>query len=169
MILGIPCLFAGQPRFYIPHIDLDSVIPLAAGREIWGYPKKLAAITIETDVAGNDILWGRMERPAGNPICSAGVRPERPLPVTGETTEGYSMGLRVIPSPEEDKPPSLAELVDVHSKTTIKAHWQGPGWVEFHNHSELDPWYRLEVKRIVSATYRINDMTLGFGRVVKSY
>lgn len=168
VILGIHCLFGGEQRFYIPHIVLDSDVPLAAGREIWGYPKKLAHITVETE-GSDDLLWGRMERPRGNPICSAGVRPEKALPVTGHSTDGYSMALRVIPSPEEGAPPSLAELIDVHSTTTVKAHWQGPGWVEFHSHSDVDPWHRLPVKRVVAATYRINDMILGFGKVVRRY
>lgn len=79
------------------------------------------------------------------------------------------MALRVIPSPADGEKPSLAELIDTHSVNTVKAEWQGPGWIEFHNHSVVDPWYKLKVKTVVSASYRISDMILGFGRVVKRY
>ena len=48
VILVINCLYNGQPTGYIPHIVVDNEVPLAAGREIWGYPKKLAKIEIET-------------------------------------------------------------------------------------------------------------------------
>lgn len=167
-ILGIACTFEGEPRVYIPHIVLNSEVPLAAGREIWGYPKKLAEITIETE-APMDVLFGKMERPRGNLIVSAGVRPETPVEISGEPEEGYSMALRVIPSPTDGEKPSLAELIDTHSVNTVKAEWQGPGWIEFHNHSDVDPWYKLKVKTVVSASYRISDMILGFGRVVKRY
>lgn len=66
-ILGINCLLDDQPRFYIPHIVVNNDIPMAAGREIWGYPKKMADITYVNEV---DMIWGKMERPAGHPICS---------------------------------------------------------------------------------------------------
>jgi len=167
-ILGIPCNFNGEPRVYIPHIVLDSEVPLAAGREIWGYPKKLAEITVETE-APRDVLFGKMERPKGNPIVTAGIRPETPVEFSDEPVEGYSMALRLIPSPTDGEDPSLAELVETHTVNTVKAEWRGPGWVEYHNHSAVDPWYKLKVKEVVDATYRINDMVLGFGKVVKRY
>ena len=167
-ILGISCLFEGTPRFYIPHIVLNSEMPLAAGREIWGFPKKLADITIETD-APSDLLSGKMERPSGHLICSAGIRPETPVDVSGEPEDSYSLALRLIPSPVEVAKPSLAELVETHSVNTLKEVWTGPGWVEFHSHSEVDPWHKLKVKEVVNASYRINDMILGFGRVVRTY
>lgn len=168
VILSISCTFEGAARSYIPHIVVNSEMPLAAGREIWGFPKKLADITVETEAA-TDLLSGKMERPSGHLICSAGIRPETSLQVNGEPQEGHSLALRVIPSPVEGAKPSLAELVETHSVSTTKQAWTGPGWVEFHSHSQVDPWHKLRVKEVVTANYRISDMTLGFGRVVRTY
>ncbi len=56
-ILGVSCLWNGEPRLYIAHIVVNSDIPQAAGREIWGYPKKMSTITIERE---GDIIWGKM-------------------------------------------------------------------------------------------------------------
>jgi|TARA_Y100000310_G_scaffold342703_1_gene447005 acetoacetate decarboxylase len=167
-ILGISCSFEGTPRSYIAHIVVNNEMPLAAGREIWGFPKKLADISIETG-APTDLLSGKMERPSGHLICSAGVRPETPAQVSGEPQEGYSLSLRLIPSPVEGAKPSLAELVETHSVSTTKQAWTGPGWVEFHSHSQVDPWHKLKVKEVVNANYRIYDTVLGFGRVVRTY
>jgi acetoacetate decarboxylase len=167
-ILGIACSCDGTPGLYIPHIVVDSEVPLAAGREIWGYPKKFAHIEIDTDAPG-DVLSGRMERPRGNLLCGAGVRPEWPIRAAGEPTDGYSMALRVIPAPEENGGPSLAQLIRTHTVTTVKEEWEGTGWVEFYTHSNVDPWHKLNVEEVVDARYRISDMTLGFGKVVRSW
>ena len=165
-ILGLPCLWNGEHKFYIVHIVVNSDIPQAAGREVWGYPKKMATITIETE---GDLIWGKMERPAGNLICSAGIRPETPVkepPATG----GGGLSLRVIPSPEEGAPPSLAELIEVPPRNNVTLEsWTGPGWATFHSNSDVDPWHRLGVKQVVAASYRKYDMELGFGKVIKTY
>jgi acetoacetate decarboxylase len=47
----------------------DTEMPLAAGRELWGFAKKMAHITLDR---GADMIWGSMERPKGYRICSAG-------------------------------------------------------------------------------------------------
>lgn len=167
-ILGIACEYDGTPGIYIPHIAVDSEVPLAAGREVWGYPKKLANIEIDLE-SPTDVFSARMERPHGNLICSAGIRPEWPVTIHGEPTDDYSMALRVIPSPVEDAGPSLAELIQIHSVTTVKEEWEGTGWVEFYTHSAIDPWHKLKVNDVVDARYRVSDMTLGFGTVIKSW
>lgn len=169
-ILGINCTFKGEPRFYIPHIVLNGDAPFAGGREIYGYPKKLATIEISEE---GDALVGKMERPAGHLICSAGFRPEVPVEIPDEAkgvqVDTWSMALRVIPSHEKAGRPSIAELVEINSKMTVKEVWSGTGWASFHSNSTLDPWHKLEIGRIVSATSQTYDMILGFGRTVQEY
>jgi len=165
-ILAIPCLWNDESRFYIAHIVVNSDIPLTAGREVWGYPKKMATITIEEE---GDIIWGKMERPAGNLICSAGIRPETPREEPAQAGGG-GLSLRVIPSPEEGAPPSLAELIEVPPRNNVPLEsWTGPGWAEYHSNSDLDPWHKLSVKQVLDASYRKYHMELGFGHVIKTY
>lgn len=168
VILVIHCLYNGQPTSYIPHIVVNSEVPLAAGREIWGYPKKLAHIEVETS-SPVDVLWGRMERPKGHAICSGGIRPEHLLDLPKTPTDAYNFALRVIPNPAAGQRPSLAELVRVHTVTTLHEAWEGPGWAEFHCVSAVDPWHKLKVKEVVNAQYRISDMMLGHGEIAKTY
>jgi acetoacetate decarboxylase len=165
-ILGISCLWNGEPKFYIAHIVVNSDIPQAAGREIWGYPKKMATITIGTE---GDLLWGKMERPAGHLLCSAGMKPEIPV---GELTAagGSGVSLRIIPSPEEGAPPSLAELIEVPQRNNVPLEtWTGPGWAVYHSNSSIDPWHKLPIKQLLGAIYSKYNMELGFGRVIKTY
>lgn len=165
-ILGLACTWQGQPRSYVAHIVLDTDSPFAAGREIWGYPKKLAHITLDMD---GDLIIGTMERPEGNRICTGVMRPEEPLPAGPVAPGGGSVSLRVIPSAEEGAEPSVAELIDKPDQSTTLEAWRGPGFVEFNSHSTLDPWYKLSVKKILGASYRKFDMILDYGSIIKRY
>jgi acetoacetate decarboxylase len=165
-IQAILCQWQGEEKFYIPHIVVNSDVPLSAGREIWGFPKKMAQITFQKE---GDLIWGRAERPRGNWICTAGVRPEMPAEVEAAETEAWSACLRIIPSIEKDAEPSVAELVAVPSKLTVHEAWKGPGWLDFGSASDLDPWHRLPVKRLADALYYIYDEELGYGKVLRKY
>ena len=126
----------------------------------------MAQITLEKEA---DLIWGKVERPRGNLICTAGVRPEKPATLEASETVGWSVCLRIIPSPEEGAKPSVAELVQVPSKTTILGAWQGPGWVHFKTPSVIDPWHELPVKQTVDATYYVYHQELGCGKILKRY
>lgn len=169
-ILGINCSHEGQDRFYIPHIVLNADAPLAAGREVYGYPKKLADITFSEGPEGR---VGHMARPAGNPIVSAGMRPEEPVTIPdalkGLAVDTYTLALRTIPSPVEGDSATVAQLIEINSTMTVKEVWNGPGWAKYHSASALDPWHKLDVRHVVSSTYQIYDMVLGFGRSVQDY
>lgn len=164
-ILGVGCTWQGAPRFYIAHIVVNSDVPMAAGREIWGYPKKFADISFQKE---GDLILGTMERPKGNRICTGVMRPEVPVE-SGQAEPIPGLSLRVIPSPEEGAEPSLMELVEVLTDSTTLEAWQGPGFVQYESTSSIDPWHRIEVRKVLSATYRRYDQVLGYGRVIKRY
>jgi len=165
-ILGLACTFKGAAKFYIAHIVVNTDIPMAAGREIWGYPKKFAHITLEKE---GDLVIGTMERPKGNRICTGVVRPERPLPPMPPAKGGGTLSLRVIPSPDGSPEPSLAELIDVPPDSKLIEAYEGAGSLVYNSPSDIDPWHKLAVKRMISAVYRRNDMVLHPGKVIKRY
>src|SRR5271169_4635957 len=67
-ILRLYARHEGRPLTYIAQIFVDTEPPMLAGREVWGYPKKLAKIGFERD---KDMVVGWLERPQG-------VRPRPP-------------------------------------------------------------------------------------------
>ena len=165
-ILGLSCTFNGDPKFYIAHIVVNSDIPLAAGREICGYPKKFAHITLQKE---GDLVIGTMERPKGNPICTGIVRPERFLTPVEPVKGGGSLSLRVIPNPDGSDKPSLAELIEVPPDSTPIESYEGSGSLQFHSNSMVDPWHKLAVNKIFMAVYRRYHMVLHPGKVIKRY
>jgi acetoacetate decarboxylase len=165
-ILGIQCEWEGEDHVYVAHIVVDAVPPLVGGREIWGYPKTLAAITLEED---SELLCGTVERPAGVRLVTAAMRREQPLEM--EATAGINaLSLRVIPSAEAGQPPSVAELIRVPS-TDRKNHeaWSGPATLRYDAGSTLDPWHSLPVRQVLGAVYSVYDFTLPHGRVIRRY
>ena len=163
-ILALPCLWQGEPRSYVAHIVVNTVAPLAAGREIWGYPKKLADITFERD---EDVIIGTMERPAGNRIVTAGIMIQEPM--EEEQTGRGGVSLRIIPSPEKGAEPSVAELIEVPPKSTTLEMWTGKGWVQYESTSMIDPWHKIPVKNVLGAFYRVYDSVLDYGKIIKTY
>jgi len=161
-ILSVLAEHKGRPMNYIMHIAVTTEPPMLAGREIWGFPKKLAQIEFKND---RDMICGTLERPAGIRLASAIVRPERPAD-NGHSAAQAPVSLRLIPSPEENGRPSCAELIETLAEVRVIEAWTGVGSIAFAESSRLDPWNRLPVKRVIQASYTLSDMTLGFGKVI---
>ena len=166
VVLGIACRFNGELRGYTASIVLDQDAPFAAGREIWGVAKKMAHINFIKEMG---LYMGTVERPLGNRLCTVMVRPQTPTDVKNLAWPKEALHLRLIPSPEEGKPPSIVELVELPIPTQVHELWAGEGSVSFDTKSEIDPWYLLEVKRILSATYARLDLQLEYGKILKRY
>jgi|YelNatPaOPRAMG01_1025707.scaffolds.fasta_scaffold08098_6 acetoacetate decarboxylase len=163
-ILSLFVEHKGRPLNYIMHIAVTTEPPMLGGREIWGYPKKLAAISLSTE---RDMIFGTLERPAGIRLASAVVRPERPIANASGWAGRPALSFRLIPSPERDaERPTCAELIEAEIDQKIIEAWEGTGSVSFPDSTTLDPWNRLPVKRVLSASYLVYDMTLGFGKVI---
>ncbi len=161
-ILRLYARHEGKPLTYIAQIFVDTEPPMLAGREVWGYPKKLARIGFERD---KDMVIGWLERPQGVRLATAIMRPEQPVGALG--SNGPTTGLRIIPSAEPgDKRPALAELIAADTEHTIREAWAGPGSISFPDHSALDPVDRFPIKRILKAVYMEYDIKLPAGRVI---
>src|SRR5262249_45841891 len=133
-ILSLLVEHRGRPMTYIMHIAVTSEPPMLAGREIWGFPKKLAQIEFKTE---RDMIYGTLERPAGIRLASAVVRPERPADNGHSGAARPPVSLRLIPSAEENRRPLCAELVETFTEVSIHEAWTGSGSVAFAEGSRL--------------------------------
>ncbi|WP_069806823.1 acetoacetate decarboxylase family protein [Vulcanisaeta thermophila] len=162
--VDIKVLLDGQEKYYTAYNYVNSDVGLAAGREIWGVPKKFAVLDIRRSF---DLVYGFLERPEGLRLVTAVIRPEEPakiepLPIT-------RLALKVIP-PAGDGAEPLIQLVDRYRhRLTPKSVWTGPCTLTFNNRSDIDPLYRLGPRRIIRCVYGTFDYILDFGKVVKNY
>lgn len=170
--------FKGVTYLYQPFIFVDNEVPLAAGREIWGYSKKLAVM--RRHWGGGESPYGEqivftVQRPVSLPIMTVSVACDRPAdPDTLEVLPVLST--RLIPNSEQGKRPSVAELVRLDVPATLhKAAdgslklWEGRASVSMPTVSAVDPWHLLAPRRVLTGYFGIYDFDLVHGRVVHDY
>ena len=151
---------------YEPFLYVNSPLPLTAGREIWGYQKKLADINLTHD---QEAVVGKVIR-LDHQILKALVVPEyvAQMEEVPWSRDGV-FSLKYIPSAEEDGTP-IRELVLTEGKFTAQENkfFGGRGSV-IYERSEIDPTYLLEPKRILGGFFGLGDLFLPFGKVVNDY
>ena len=166
----IPVTFKGQKGQYVLSMFLDDEAPIVAGREIWGFPKKLAYPSLGVDPVSKDTLVGRLKY--GSLDVAIGTMGFKHAPVDTQAIkkaleEVPNYLLKIIPNP--DGSIAIRQLVQYNLKdVTVKGAWTGPADLQLFHHA-LAPVATLPVKRIVSAVHFTSDLTLPYGKVVYDY
>ena len=145
---------------------LDDDSPISGGREIWGFPKKLASpsLHVETDTLIGTLDYGTVRIATG----SMGYK-HKALDVEGtkKSMEAPSFLLKIIP--DVDCGPRVCELVRYYLQDlTVKGAWSGPAALELNQHA-LAPVAELPVLEVLSGVHILTDLTLGLGEVVYDY
>jgi acetoacetate decarboxylase len=169
----------GVTYLYQPFIFTDNELPLVAGREIWGYAKKLAVMERHSGGSagqpfGEQLLY-TVERPRGQRIMTASIACERTFD-PAQLEDLPVLSTRLIPNAEPDRPPSVAELVrlDVTAPLHRSADgtpmlFTGRASLTMDARSEVDPWYLLAPTRVLQGWFGVFDFDLYHGKVVKDY
>jgi acetoacetate decarboxylase len=172
--LSLNALLDGEPVFYCVYNLMDNDAAVAIGREVWGIPKKMGHITVESKT---EAMIGTVERPLGTRILTGIVRPE----FLAKDADNFSrplVAIRIVPHPEGKEPP-LIQLVDHINSESSKCKL-GPGWedfqlrgqgsITFHAHSAVDPWHKFKVVRMIDAMYSggPSSFDLPYGKILKT-
>jgi len=162
----IPVKFAGVEGGYVHAMYLDDEAPIAGGRELWGFPKKLAApkLTVEKDTLLGVLRYG----PVPVAVATMGYK-HRALPTDGilRGLTAPNFLLKIIP--HVDGSARVCELVRYYCEDIrVKGAWEGPAALELFHHA-LAPVAALPVREVLSGVHVITDLTLGLGAVVHDY
>ncbi|MDR3455450.1 MAG: acetoacetate decarboxylase [Rhodoferax sp.] len=162
----IPVKLGGVAGGYSHSMYLNDDAPIAGGREIWGFPKKLASPSLAVD---KDVLVGTLDYGAIRVATATMGYKHRTLdtaPVlAGMLAPNYL--LKIIP--HVDGTARICELVQYELQgVTVKGAWSGPAALELFQHA-LAPVAGLPVLEVVSSVHILADLTLGLGRVVHDY
>ena len=176
--IAVTVCFQGKRYRFIPLIVTDSDAPLIAGREIWGYPKKLASIWHSwsgPEMSSGQQFAATVERPRCMPLMRCSMTCDRPAE-KGETESLPALSLRLFPDPEGGERPSVAELIrldgagQVHQATDGSPfHFAGRGALEMGAASAADPWHRFAPKEIHGATFSHADIRHDPGTIIHNY
>jgi acetoacetate decarboxylase len=162
----IPVGYRGQSGSYTHQMFLNDHSPIAGGRELWGFPKKLAqpTLSVETDTLVGTLDYGSIRIATG----TMGYKHRTLDPAL----EARSLGapnflLKIIP--HVDGTPRVCELVQYFLEdVTVKGAWTGPAALQLCPHA-LAPIADLPVLEVLSAKHLVADLTLGLGRVVHDF
>ena len=162
----IPVRLRGRKGGYTHCMFLDDEAPIAGGRELWGFPKKLAKPTlhIETDQLVGTLDYG----PVRVATATMGYK-HKPadLDAVRASLAAPNFLLKIIP--HVDGTPRICELVEYYLEdVTVKGAWTGPAALTLAPHA-LAPVAELPVLEVVSALHVICDLTLGLGKVAYDY
>lgn len=151
---------------YEPFLYINSHLPLTGGREIWGFQKKMADVSIHHEY---EAVRGQVNR-LNHQILKALVVPEAEAVMDEVPWSPHGVfSLKYIPGAEEGEPP-LRQLVLTEGQFTAQEgkFFKGRGSVVYER-SEIDPTYILEPKRIIGGFHGVGDLFLPLGKIVHRY
>lgn len=158
--------FEGQAGGFVHGMYLNEGSPISGGREIWGFPKKLAepTLTVEKDTLLGTLDYGPVRVATG----TMGYKHETTDLADMKTAlEAPNFLLKIIP--DVDCRPKVCQLVRYfYEDLTVKGAWRGPAALELYRHA-LAPVANLPVLEVISGVHILTDLTLGLGEVVHDY
>ncbi|HYL88575.1 MAG TPA: acetoacetate decarboxylase [Burkholderiales bacterium] len=162
----IPVKLAGERGSYVHAMYLNDDAPIAGGRELWGFPKKLAApsLTVEKDTLLGTLDYG----PVRIATATMGYKHKAlDAAAARAALTAPSYLLKIIP--HVDGTPRICELVRYFLEdVTVKGAWSGPAALQLAHHA-LAPVAELPVLEVLSGTHILADLTLGLGTVAFDY
>jgi len=162
----IPVRYQGKMGSYSHAMYLDDESPIAGGREIWGFPKKLANPSLSVS---NETLVGKLAYEGCQiALATMGYKYETLDPreiLKSLQTPNYL--LKIIP--HVDGSPRICELVEYTLEDiTVKGTWRGPAALDLFAHA-MAPVATLPVRKVISGTHILTDLTLPYGKVILDY
>jgi acetoacetate decarboxylase len=162
----IPVSFNGRKGGYTHCMFLNDHPPIAGGRELWGFPKKLAEPKLRADIDTlvGELHFGKMRVAIG----TMGYK-HRPadLAAVQASLAAPNFLLKIIP--HVDGTPRICEIVEYYlTDIELKGAWNGPAELTLFSHA-LAPLADLPVLEVVSGLHILADLTLGLGKVVHDY
>ena len=162
----IPVSYAGRKGAYTLCMFLDDHPPIAGGRELWGFPKKLASPRLRAET---DVLVGTLDYGSVRVATATMGYKHRALDIARveATLAAPNFLLKIIP--HVDGTPRICELVEYSLEDiAMKGAWTGPAALSLMPHA-LAPVADLPVLEVIDSVHLVADLTLGLGTVIHDY
>ncbi|TCK23121.1 acetoacetate decarboxylase [Ancylobacter aquaticus] len=162
----IPVELNGVKGGYVHSMYLDDEAPIAGGRELWGFPKKLArpSLKVESDTLVGTLHYGSVLVASATMGYKYAALDKAAL---HQSLLGPNWVIKIIP--HVDGTTRVCELVEYYLEDiTVQEAWTGPGALGLFPHALADV-AKLPVLEVISAAHFRTDLTLGLGKVVHDY
>lgn len=162
----VPVRYKGEAGGFSLAMFLDDMSPIAGGREIWGFPKKLAKpkLTVEEDAIVGTLDYGSVR------IATATMGYKYHEFDNNKVVQALKAPVFLLKNiPDVSGKPLVNQLTKTYlTEINVKGAWDGPGTLELHPHA-LAPIADLPIKRIISTVHFVSDLTLPPGEVVEDF
>ena len=155
----------GTVGAYSPYLFVESDGAVAAGREVYGQPKKQAAVSLAPD---GDLLVGRVTRNGIDVLTATMAYKQRAADAADlERHAAFRTNLNLKVVPSVDGGIAVRELTArTLADVDVRWAWRGPGTVELRPNAQA-PVHRLPVLDVVEAFHWCADFTLVPGEVLE--
>ena len=155
----IPCKYKDKVGAYMAYEYVDTDEALCAGREIWGYPKKLAKVIYEEneeEIVGKVIRKGKTIIDISLKLDGTVVKPPYLFP-----------RLQVKRMPRADQYGTDMDQVILNEFVNPVIHTRKHGSAAVNwEHSTFDPIAELGPTEVLGGTFVIGDFTLTYGKII---
>ena len=163
--IGVPAAFSKTLGNYAVYLYLDKALPIAGGREVWGWPKKDAAISFNEKEGKIRASLERLGFPIVTVDASLSEKVE-PIP-SSPILPWYNM--KIIPSVEKNAPPEVLQLTStINTNSKIKELYGCRAELKFQS-SPFDNLGEIEILGITDATFQVNDFVMDYGKIIYDY
>lgn len=159
---------SGTEGAYSPLLFVESDGAVAAGREIYGQPKKAGTIELAPE---GDLLVGRLRRNTIDVLTATmPYKHERAEPGDLERHAGFRTNLNLKAIPAVDGSGAAVRELTARTLADVVVHeaWRGPGTVELRANAQA-PVHLLPVHKVLEAFHWRADFTLVYGAVLETF
>jgi len=162
----IPVSYKGKKGSYVHAMYLDDESPIAGGREIWGFPKKLAKPTLQ--VIDETLVGQLCYEDYAVAYATMGYKYNSlDTKLIHQSLLAPNYLLKIIPN--VDGSVRICELVEYYlEEVTVKGAWSGPAAIQLLQHA-MAPVAALPVHKVISGAHILTDLTLPYGKIIFDY
>lgn len=163
--IGVPVVFENAPGYHPVCLYLDKAYPIVAGREIWGWPKKDAAMTFSEK---DGEVSARVER-FGAVLVEMSAKLEKKIDPALKQPELPWYLLKIVPSARKGAPPDVWQLISSKNvDVATNELWSCAATVKL-GAGPADDLAKIKVLGVVSAQFSVGDFTMDYGEVLYDY
>ena len=173
ILMYVRCLIDARPFMHCVLAYVDGDAPMAMGREVIGFPKKLASFETATTPSGPAIFT--VERPLRKRLLTVTFTADCAATPAQFELLGPT-ALRLIPSSVGALRPSICELLEMKADIHLKERpggvpdaWAGRADLTMDSRSDADPFHLLAPTHMLSAFRFRYDVALHPAVLLRDY
>lgn len=160
----IPASDGHEEGVYMPVLYLDKTLPIVIGREVWGYPKFRAELSLSEE---SGVVHASVKS-EGTSLIDATLHLGDPIPPRNMSPHTIFL-MKTIPSAQEPSAYDVKQLTTAVLRDEVRQEmYLGEATLRLGS-TASDPLGQIPVVEIVNSSYFTGGFVLDYGRVVYNF